>query len=188
MEENGVSTSHGGTRYVGEQAVADKLAEIKAYVARAKSMPMSASVVVNKSEINALVDELADVVALALAESRVLVASQDAVMDEGQQAVAAMISQAERQRERIMSDSEVFRHGKREAERVVAEARAEAEGLQKDADDYVDGKLANFEVTLERTLDAVRRGRQRLLGRSALDSLGSEEIDKIQLPDTRGEE
>jgi cell division septum initiation protein DivIVA len=94
-----------------------------------------------------------------------------------------MITEAERERERIMSDSEVFKLGKREAERILAAAQAEAEGLQKDADDYVDGKLANFEVTLQRTLEAVRRGRERLLGRSALDSLGSEEVDRIQLPD-----
>ncbi len=76
------------------------------------------------------------------------VASQESVIDEGQQVVAAMITQAERERERITSDSEVFKHGKREAERIVADALAEAEGLRKDADDYVDGKLANFEITL----------------------------------------
>lgn len=187
MDENGVSARTGNHRYTGESAVADKLREILDYLARAKSVPMSASVMVNRSELSNLLDELATAVDYALTESRTVLSSQESVIGEGHQAVAAMISQAERERERITSDSEVFKHGKREAERIVAKANAEADGLRKDADDYVDGKLANFEVTLERTLEAVRRGRERLLGRSALDSLGAEEIDQIRLPDTHDE-
>jgi alkanesulfonate monooxygenase SsuD/methylene tetrahydromethanopterin reductase-like flavin-dependent oxidoreductase (luciferase family) len=186
MDDNGVSPVAGSHRQTGERTVTETLDRIREYVARAKSMPMSASVMVNRSELAALVDELAAAVEQALAESRTLVASQESVIDEGQQVVAAMITEAERERERITSDSEVFKHGKREAERIVADALAEAEGLRKDADDYVDGKLANFEITLQRTLEAVRRGRERLLGRSALDSLGSDEVDSIQLPDTHG--
>ena len=59
----------------------------------------------------------------------------------------------------------------------------EADELRKETDDYVDAKLANFEITLERTTEAVKRGRERLAGRSAFDALTSDEVDKIILPE-----
>ena len=117
-----------------------------------------------------------------MADSTSLVASSDEVIDQSMQAAEQMMHDARLERERIVSDTEVFKLAKREAERVVAEAKAEAESLQKEADDYVDGRLANFEITLQRTLDAVKRGRERLLGRSQLDLLGSAEIDADPAP------
>ena len=61
--------------------------------------------------------------------------------------------------------------------------KVDANGLRKETDDYVDEKLATFEITLERTIEAVRRGRERLAGRSALDSLTEDEVDRIKLPE-----
>jgi hypothetical protein len=66
---------------------------------------------------------------------------------------------------------------------VLEQAHAETEGLRHETDDYVDEKLANFEITLERTIEAVRRGRERLAGRTAFSSLTPEEADKIVLPE-----
>ncbi len=51
-----------------------------------------------------------------------------------------------------------------EADRILAEARQEAEEIRAEADDYVDSKLANFEVVLTKTLGSVGRGREKLLG------------------------
>ena len=45
--------------------------------------------------------------------------------------------------------------------------------MRREVDDYVDGKLANFEVVLQKTLSAVDRGRSKLKGRSDLDALAS---------------
>jgi hypothetical protein len=44
--------------------------------------------------------------------------------------------------------------------------------MRRETDDYVDGKLANFEVALHRTLDAVQKGRDKIRGRHAYDDLG----------------
>jgi hypothetical protein len=65
---------------------------------------------------------------------------------------------------------------------MLTEAKTEAEALRAETDEYVDAKLANFEITLERTLEAVRRGRQRLTG-GVFGTLTPEEADKIILPD-----
>ena len=160
-----------------------KLAEIRQVVEEARSMPMSASAVVNRAELLSLLDELRGAIATELTDAERVVAERDAVLDEGRQQAEQILTDARNEREHIISDTEVFRLAKREADEVLAHARAESEELRKETDEYVDAKLANFEITLERTMEAVKRGRERLAGRIALDSLTDDEVDKIVLPE-----
>jgi cell division septum initiation protein DivIVA len=160
-----------------------KLAEIRQVVEEARSMPMSASAVVNRAELLGLLDELRTAIATELTEAERVMADRDSVLDEGRQQADQILTDARNEREHIISDTEVFRLAKREADEVLAHARAESEELRKETDEYVDAKLANFEITLERTMEAVKRGRERLAGRIALDSLTDDEVDKIILPE-----
>ena len=148
-----------------------KLAELRRTVDEARSMPMSASAVVNRAELLALVDDLSGELERASAESERVLAERDAVVAEGRREADGIIADAHREREKLISDTDVFRVAKRQADGLVARAREDAEALRQETDQYVDAKLANFEVTLARTSDAVRRGRQRLAGRSSFAEL-----------------
>jgi hypothetical protein len=160
-----------------------KLAELRQAVEQARSMPMSASAVVNRAELLAMIDEVSGAVETAFSDSQRVLADRESVMDEGRREAEQIVSDARNERERIISDTDVYKVAKREADHVVERARAEADELRKETDDYVDAKLANFEITLERTTEAVKRGRERLAGRTALDELTSDEVDKIKLPE-----
>jgi cell division septum initiation protein DivIVA len=160
-----------------------KLAEIRRVVEQARSMPMSASAVVNRAEMLELLDELGAEMDAALSDADKIRRERDDVVDDGRREAEHIIADARNERDHLVSDTEVFRLAQRRADEVIAEARNEADGLRKETDDYVDGKLANFEITLERTIEAVRRGRERLAGRSALDSLTEDEVDRIKLPE-----
>ena len=146
-------------------------------------MPMSASAVVNRGEVLGLIDELSGALEAAFTESQRVVTEREAVVDEGRQEAERIVAEAREEREKIISDTDVYRVAKRQADQLVEQAREEADSLRKETDDYVDAKLANFEITLERTTEAVKRGRERLAGRSAFDSLTSDEVDKIKLPE-----
>jgi cell division septum initiation protein DivIVA len=159
-----------------------KLAEIRHVVEQARSMPMSASAVVNRGDLLALLDELRDGLESAFSDARKVVDAKESVVDQGRQEAEQIVAAARDEQERILSDTEVFRVAKREADEALERAKRESEALRKEADDYVDGKLANFEITLERTLEAVKRGRERLAG-SAFDGITSDEVDKITLPE-----
>ncbi len=160
-----------------------KLAEIRQVVEGARGMPMSASAVVNRGELLALLDELGEGVDTALSDARKVLADRDGIVDDGRRAAEQIVDDARQEREAILSDTEVFRLAKRKADELLENTRAEADGLRHETDDYVDQKLANFEITLERTIEAVRRGRERLAGRTAFHSLTQEEADKIVLPE-----
>ena len=160
-----------------------KLAEIRRVVEQARSMPMSASAVVNRAEMLEMLDELGAAMDQAFKEADRVQRQREEVVAEGHREAERIIADARNERDRLVSDTEVFKIAQRRADEMRAEARHDAEGLRKETDDYVDEKLANFEITLERTIEAVKRGRERLAGRSALDSLTEEEVERIKLPE-----
>ena len=160
-----------------------RLAELRQAVEGARSMPMSASAVINRAEVLELVDGLEKAIDAALVEARAVLADRDAVVEEGRREADELLAAARSEREAIATDTEVYRVAKREADALLAGAAAEAEALRRETDEYVDAKLANFEITLERTPEAVKRGRERLAGRTDLDALTEDEADKIRLPE-----
>jgi len=134
-------------------------------------MPMSASVMVNRDELSGHLDALARAVHEALAEAHEVTASKDDVVDEGRRAAEGLVAAAQDEQQRLASESEVLRTAREQAGDEVGEARRAAEALREEADAYVDHKLAGFEVALERTLETVRRGRERLAARDAPGTL-----------------
>jgi cell division septum initiation protein DivIVA len=139
--------------------------------------------VVNRAEILAMLDELHETIGTAFQESNQVVAQRDGVVDEGRKQADLIIHEATNERDRLVSDTEVFRLAQHQAETMLHDAKTESEALRAETDEYVDTKLANFEITLERTLEAVKRGRDRLSGATAMSGLTPEEADKIVLPD-----
>ena len=67
----------------------------------------------------------------------------------------------------------------------LAEAHTDAESMRKQVDEYVDAKLATFEITLNKTLAAVARGRDKLRGRGELEALGTLGTETGEIPAIR---
>jgi len=148
-------------------SVEDRLADLRGLLAEARTMPMSASVMVNRTELLEQLESLERAVRDALADARDVAAARDQVVAGGQREAEGLVAAAHDERERMASETEVLRSARERADEEVDEARRAAQALREEADAYVDHKLAGFEVALERTLDTVRRGRQRLAARGA---------------------
>jgi hypothetical protein len=64
---------------------------------------------------------------------------------------------------------------------VEADAKAEAERLLAEADDYVDRKLGEFEIALDKLTAQVRRGREHLAARHLGEARGGDPLDRDAL-------
>ncbi|MFI6448141.1 cell division initiation protein [Kitasatospora sp. NPDC050543] len=148
--------------------VQNKVDEIVAAVENARSMPMSASCVVNRAELVGLLQELRASLPAELAQAQSVMADHEQVVADAQAEAERIIHGAHAERGSLISDTEVVRRAQAEADRILAEARAEVTAKRAEADDYVDSKLANFEVVLTKTLGAVGRGRTKLRGDSSV--------------------
>ncbi|MFE6056651.1 ATP synthase F0 subunit B [Kitasatospora sp. NPDC056446] len=148
--------------------VQNKVDEIVAAVENARSMPMSASCVVNRAELIGLLNDLKAALPAELAQAQSVMADHEQVVAGAQAEADLIIQGAHAERGSLISDTEVVRRAQAEADRILDGARSEVETKRAEADDYVDSKLANFEVVLTKTLGAVGRGRTKLRGDSGV--------------------
>jgi cell division septum initiation protein DivIVA len=164
-----------------EAPVSALLETLTATVREARAMPMSASCIVNRDEVLALLGDLQRRLPQQLQEASALLGDRESVVAEGRAEAERLLEQARAQQQELVGQTAVHKAATAEAESLLAAAREEAEALRLEVEDYVDGKLANFEVVIAKTLDAVRRGRARLDGVSELDRLDDED-DARPLP------
>lgn len=167
---------------VGAHAVPGKLLDdITEIVETARAMPMSASCVVNRAELLGLLDELRDKLPAALTEADEVLQDRDAVVEEGRSEAEQLLAEAKKERSRLLAQHEIVVQAQAEAARITEEARYQADAMRLEVEDYVDAKLANFEIVLNKTLSAVARGREKLSGRHELDDL-ADSADSRPLP------
>jgi hypothetical protein len=158
-----------------------KLDEIISQIESARAMPMSASCIVNRGQLLGLLDEVLDLIPTEVLRAESLLHERDEVVEAGRREAERIIAEAHIERDRLVSETEVHREASAEADRVRTAAEREAVQLRQEVDDYVDSKLANFEIVLNKTLTAVLRGREKLQGRHEMEQL-SEAHDDSPLP------
>lgn len=164
--------------------VQNKLDEIVAAVGNARSMPMSASCVVNRAELLAMLEEVREALPGSLAHAQELIGDREQLVEQARQEAERIIQGAHAQRGSLISDTEIARQSQSESDRILGEARREADEIRAEADEYVDSKLANFEVVLTKTIGSVDRGREKLLGRGqGFDEQGYEDPDFAEAPE-----
>lgn len=148
-----------------------KLAELTALVEGARAMPMSASCVVNRADVLSLLSDLEGLLPETITKAQEVLGDKQGVVEEGHREAERIIAAAKAERRRLIEATDVHTEASEEAARLLEEARSSAEAMRVEVEDYVDAKLANFEIVLSKTLSAVERGRQKLSGRHELEQL-----------------
>jgi cell division septum initiation protein DivIVA len=143
-------------------SVHDTLDELVALVEGARSMPMSSSCVVNRTEVLGLLDEIRAQLPGEIDQAEEVLRRRESVVDSGREEAERIVAEAHEERMRLVSQTEVYAQAQHEASRLRAEVEEENRRHRDETDAYVDGKLATFEITLNKTLAAVARGRERL--------------------------
>ena len=159
--------------------VAGLLEALERIAAEARAMPLSASVMVNRSELLALLRQLRETLPDELERARWVVREQDGILEHARTDAMEIVAKAHVEHERLLSQQAVVRAADDESARIIDAAHATARQMRLEAEDYVDAKLANFEVVLHKTLTAVERGRERLRGRLDVDELAEQDLDDV---------
>jgi len=161
--------------------VHDKLDEVSALVENARAMPMSASCVINRGHVLDLLDDVRALLPDSLAQADDVLADREDIVAAARVEADAILAQAQADARALVSEHEIYRAAVAEADAVRADADGEAARMRRETDDYVDAKLANFEVALHKTIAAVQKGRDKIRGRHDYDELG-EPLDDSPLP------
>ncbi|MHB8513542.1 MAG: hypothetical protein ACYDCC_15405 [Actinomycetota bacterium] len=148
-------------------AVEDVIQQIDDLVRGARSMPLSSSAMVPREELLNLVETLRRSLPEELARARSLIRDSEGLTERARVEAERIIERSRADREKAISRTEIVQAAAKEAEKIVEQAESQARRIKADAEEYVEGKLANFEVALQKTLKAVERGRARISGRLA---------------------
>lgn len=159
-----------------------RLSHLERLVQEAKAVPLSASVMVNRAEVVELLAAIRESLPEEITQARWVVREREDILERSQSEAKRLIEDAEAERDRLVSEQEVVRTAEREAERLVEEAREQSRQMRLEAEDYVDAKLANFEVVLNKTLGAVEKGRAKLRGRLDTDQLADDLDEELDEP------
>ena len=137
--------------------ILDELAEL---ISSARSMPMSASAIVNRENALHLIDRARDAVPSAVRRAEKIVADADAVLAEGRAESERLVQYAQEESERLVAGENIVRMAEDRAREIVSEAKRSAASLREGADDYVASsldELAHLISDLSRRTDAGRR-------------------------------
>ncbi|MGA2802887.1 MAG: hypothetical protein ABSF89_00665 [Acidimicrobiales bacterium] len=142
--------------------VEDLVEELIEIITSAKSMPLSSSAIVTRDEVLDLLEAIRDELPEELRRARRMLKDHEELLAAARREAADIVSDGRVQSERMVQRTEIVRQAEHRAVRIIEDAEAEARQMRHEAEDYVDQKLAGFEIVLDRTLKTVRAGRERL--------------------------
>lgn len=157
--------------------VHDELDALRTLVTEARSMPMSASCIVNRADLLERIAVLGEALPRQLTDAEGVLAEREAVLAAAREEAARIAAEAAAERELLLAATPEGRDALAWAEEVRARATEDAARTRTEIDEYVDAKLANFEVVLEKSLDTARRGREQL----AADPGAADEAMRVEV-------
>jgi vacuolar-type H+-ATPase subunit H len=149
----------------------EKLNTAIAIVEEARGVPLSASCVVHRGEMLEILEGARAVLPADLSGAEDIIAKRDQIIEEGRTSAESMIATAREDVSRMVEQTSIVQAARDEAQRILDEARDVAEDERREVEAYIDGRLATLEVILNKTMEAVARGRERLEGADDKDVL-----------------
>ena len=156
--------------------LAGRLTQLEELVREAKSMPLSSSVLVSREEVLEMLHEMQEALPEEIKQARWVVKDREELLAKARAEGDRIVEQAREEQRRLAMRDEVAKRAEEESAQMLQDAEDTTLGMRREAEDYVDGKLAQFEITLRKiledaqttarslakTLDQVEVGRERL--------------------------
>ncbi|MDA2977407.1 MAG: hypothetical protein NWP59_02170 [Candidatus Nanopelagicales bacterium] len=137
----------------------------------ARSVPLSRDgALVNRQEMITLLNELKKNLPQDILQANQILGQKEAIIEEGRIAGQNVIEQARGEANRLISQTEIVQSATQRANEILQQLDDELLKMRSETDQYIDARLANFEITLNRTLLAVRRGREKITGNSSFNN------------------
>lgn len=145
-------------------------------IATAPNMPLSASPKIDRDEMLDLLETALQRLPGELREARMMMKERDEFIARTRREADEIIDAAKVQAERFVQRAEVVRAAEQRARQIIEAAEDDARRLKYETEDFLDQRLASFEILLDKLSKTVATGRRRL-------AIGSHRADEENLPD-----
>ena len=175
--------------------LAARLAGLEEIVRDAKSMPLSSSALLNRDEVLEMLQQMQEDLPEEIKQARWVVKDRDDLLGKARADAERIVAEAREDQLKMARREEVVERARQEADGILDLAEDRSRQVRKEAEDYMDAKLAQFEIALRkiledsqvatkglaRTLDTVEVGRDRLRNPA---STAEQELGSIDPRDT----
>ncbi|MEO6571941.1 MAG: hypothetical protein ABIO83_10375 [Ilumatobacteraceae bacterium] len=149
-----------GTGYVGDAET--WLRRAIDIVANAPTMPLSSSPRIDRDEVVELLDRALASMPDELRQARWMLKERQEFVSKTRREANEMLEAARVQAERMVQRTEVVRAAESRARQVVETAESDSRRLKLETEDFLDQRLASFEILLDKLGKTVGAGRQKL--------------------------
>ncbi|MFN5651683.1 MAG: ATP synthase F0 subunit B [Actinomycetes bacterium] len=131
-------------------------------IATAPSIPLSSTPRIDRDEIIELLEDALERLPEEIRQARWMLKERQEFLDKTKREADEIITAARQQAERMVQRTEVVRAAELRARQVVEAAEEESRRQRNETEDFLDQRLASFEILLDRLQKTVHNGRQRL--------------------------
>jgi len=133
-------------------------------VEEARGVPLSASCVVHRGELLEILDQARASFPMDLAHAQEIIAARESILEEARLTADQLIVHAREEVSQMVDQTEIVAAARTESRRILDEVEEDAQKQREEIEAYIDSRLATLEVILNKTLDVVQRGREKLQG------------------------
>ena len=144
-------------------------------IASAPNMPLSSSPRIDRDMIIEILEEALNKLPDELREARWLLKEREEFLSRMQREADEIIEAAKVQAERFVQRAEIVRAAEQRARQVIEAADDDARRRRNELEDFLDQRLASFEILLDKLGKTVATGRRRL-------AIGTVRADDENLP------
>lgn len=155
-------------------------------IANAPTMPLSSSPRIDRDEIIELLDEALARLPEELRQARWMLKERQDFVNKTRKEANEMLEAARVQAERMVQRTEVVRAAEQRARQVVDTAENDSRRLKLETEDFLDQRLASFEILLDKLGKTVAAGRQKLSIGTGTDHLSRPGHDDDDEDPTKG--
>ncbi|MDP9301494.1 MAG: hypothetical protein M3P43_11475, partial [Actinomycetota bacterium] len=130
-----------------------RLQLLEQLVLEAKSMPLSSSVLVSREELLQMISEMQESIPEEIKQARWIVKDREDLLGKARAEGERIVEQAHEEQRRMALKEEVARRAEAEAHSILEDAQDRTDAMRREAEDYVDAKLAQFEIALRKILE-----------------------------------
>ena len=131
-------------------------------IATARTIPLSSSPMINRDEILELLEEALNRLPDELKQARWLLKERKEFLTKTRREGDDILDAARAQAERMVQRTEVVRAAELRARQIVQAAESTSTQMRHETEDFVDQRLASFEIVLDKLMRTVHAGRERL--------------------------
>jgi vacuolar-type H+-ATPase subunit H len=154
-------------------------------IATAPSVPLSSTPRIDRDEVIELLEDALQRLPEEIRQARWMLKERQEFLEKTKREADEVLTAARQQAERMVQRTEVVRAAESRARQVVESAEEESRRLRNETEDFLDQRLASFEILIDRLQKTVATGRQRLsIGMQDTDDAEAGQHDRESAPGT----